>query len=49
MDGEDGIYAAAVSAPLPVTGDCGVQGAICAGDGRMLSNSLSFTVSGPGG
>ena len=25
------------------------QGAICTGDGRKLSNSLNFTVSGPGG
>ena len=32
---------------LPATTDCGAQGAICTGDGRMLSNSLSFTVSGP--
>ena len=34
---------------LPATTDCDAQGAICAkdGSGRMLSNSLSFTVSGP--
>ena len=34
---------------LPATTDCNAQGAICTGDGRMLSNSLSFTVSGPDG
>ena len=34
---------------LPVTTDCNADGAICTGDGRKLSNSLSFTVSGPGG
>ena len=33
---------------LPTTTDCNAQGAICTGDGRMLSNSLSITVSGPG-
>ena len=35
---------------LPVTTDCNAQGAVCTKDdsGRMLSNSLSFTVSGPG-
>ena len=38
-----------VTIVLPVTTDCGVTGAICTGDGRKLSNSLSFTVSGPGG
>ena len=38
-----------VTIVLPVTTDCGVQGAICTGDGRMLSNSLELTVSGPGG
>ena len=26
----------------------GDEGAICTGDGRKLSNSLNFTVSGPG-
>ena len=41
--------AAAVTIVLPVTTDCNADGAICTGDGRMLSNSLSFTVSGPGG
>ena len=34
---------------LPATTDCNADGAICTGDGRKLSNSLSFTVSGPGG
>ena len=37
-----------VSIELPATADCGADGAICTGDGRKLSNSLSFTVSGPG-
>ena len=32
---------------LPVTTDCGDQGAICTGDGRMLSNRLELTVSAP--
>ena len=38
-----------VTITLPVTTDCTGDGAICTGDGRMLSNSLVFTVSGPGG
>ena len=40
----------AVSVVLPVTTDCDAQGAICTndGNGRMLSNRLEFTVSGPG-
>ena len=33
---------------LPATLDCDVTGAICTEDGRQLSNSLDFTVSGPG-
>ena len=37
-----------VTVALPVTTDCNDQGAICTGDGRMLSNQLEFTVSGPG-
>ena len=37
-----------VTIELPATTDCDTQGAICTGDGRKLSNSLSFTVSGPG-
>ena len=37
----------AVTIELPATTDCGAQGAICTGDGRKLSNSLSSTVSGP--
>ena len=36
-----------VTIVLPITEDCGAQGAICTGDGRMLSNRLEFTVSGP--
>ena len=38
-----------VSITLPVTTDCTATGAICTSDGRKLSNSLSITVSGPGG
>ena len=38
-----------VTIELPATTDCDAQGAICTADGRKLSNSLSFTVSGPGG
>ena len=38
-----------VTVVLPVTGDCDAQGAICTGDGRMLSNRNELTVSGPGG
>ena len=38
-----------VTIELPATTDCGVTGAICTGDGRKLSNSLNFTVSGPRG
>ena len=37
-----------VTITLPVTEDCDAQGAICADDGRMLSNRLERTVSGPG-
>ena len=39
-----------VTITLPETTNCGDQGAICTKDdsGRKLSNSLSFTVSGPG-
>ena len=37
-----------VTVVLPVTTDCGDQGAICTKDGgRPLSNRLEFTVSGP--
>ena len=38
-----------VTIELPATTDCDAYGAICTWDGRKLSNSLSFTVSGPGG
>ena len=37
-----------VTIELPATTDCDTQGAICTGNGRKLSNSLSFTVSRPG-
>ena len=37
-----------VTIELPATTDCAAAGAICTGDGRKLSNSLNFTVSGPG-
>ena len=37
-----------VSITLPATEDCGDSGAICTEDGRMLSNRLELTVSGPG-
>ena len=33
---------------LPVTTDCAADGAICTEDGRMLSNRLVLTVTGPG-
>ena len=40
-DGDgDGIIA------LPVTTDCGDDGAVCTQDGRMLSNRTSITVPG---
>ena len=35
-----------VTIVLPITEDCDAQGAICTGEGRKLSNSLDFTVSG---
>ena len=38
-----------VTVVLPVTTDCADQGAICTGDGGMLSTRLELTVSGPGG
>ena len=38
-----------VTLVLPSTSDCGNQGAICTGDGRMLSSQVSLTVSGPSG
>ena len=37
-----------VTITLPATTDCDAEGAICTGDGRMLSNELVLTVSGPG-
>ena len=36
-----------VTIVLPVTTDCDAQGAVCAGDGRKLSNRLELTVGGP--
>ena len=38
----------AVTVVLPVTTDCEAQGAICTGDGRMLSSRLEISVPGPG-
>ena len=32
---------------LPITTDCAAAGAICTGDGRMLSNRLEFNVAAP--
>ena len=37
-----------VTITLPATTDCTDDGAICTEDGRMLSNSLMFSVIGPG-
>ena len=37
-----------VTITLPATTDCADDGAICTEDGRMLSNSLELTASGPG-
>ena len=39
----------AVTVRLPETTDCGASGAICTGDDRPLSHSLSATVAGPVG
>ena len=39
---------AAVTVVLPITENCGDQGAVCTEDGRMLSSRLELTVSGPG-
>ena len=36
-----------VTVVLPITTDCNAAGAVCTADGRKLSNSLKFTVSGP--
>ena len=38
---------AAISITLPETTDCDADGAICTGDGRMLSHSTSISVAGP--
>ena len=37
-----------VKIELPATADCNANGAICTGDGRMLSTWVDMTVSGPG-
>ena len=37
-----------VAIVLNATTDCSAQGAICTGDGRMLSNLLELTIIGPG-
>ena len=39
----------AVTIVLPATTDCAADGAICTGDGRMLSERVELVVSGPGG
>ncbi len=44
-----GPSAVAVTIVLPVTTDCAAQGAICASDGRKLSNQVTLTISGPSG
>ena len=36
-----------VTITLPATTDCDAEGAICTGDGRMLSNRLVLTIRGP--
>ena len=41
--------AGAVAIRLPETTDCQAGGALCTGDGRLLSTSLSATVAGPVG
>ena len=38
-----------VTIALNATTDCSAEGAICTGDGRMLSEPLEITVGGPGG
>ena len=38
-----------VAIALNATTDCEADGAICTGDGRMLSNRLELTISGPDG
>ena len=40
---------AGVTVVLPITEDCAAQGAVCTSGGKMLSNRLELTVSGPGG
>ena len=43
------VSGAGVTVVLPETTDCNASGAVCTGDGRMLSNRNEFTVSEPGG
>ena len=38
----------AVTIVLPATTNCNAEGAICTGDGRMLSSQETLTVAGPG-
>ena len=38
-----------VSVVLPATTDCTAEGAICTGDGKMLSGEVTVTVAGPEG
>ena len=38
-----------VTVVLPETTDCEADGAVCTGDGRMLSSTLTLTVPGPNG
>ena len=38
-----------VTVVLPVTRDCGDEGAVCTEDGRMLSTEVTLTVAGPAG
>ena len=47
LEEDVGFRVVAVTIILPVTEDCDEQGAICTDDGRMLSNELVLTVSGP--
>ena len=46
--GRTGLQRGDVTVVLPATTDCEADGAVCADDGRMLSEGLEITVSGPG-
>ena len=37
----------AVTLTLPATTDCEAEGAVCTGDGKMLSERLETTITGP--